>query len=90
MDELTIGKYTASVIEAAVLAFIFYLFPEGTLSDRAKALIAVLAGVALGLVAIQYYGAAWDFKTVWQNALDGLFVGLAAIGVYKAQQKLRE
>jgi membrane associated rhomboid family serine protease len=88
MEELTIGKYGASVIETAVLAFLFSLAPG--LSDRAKAIIAVLVGIGLGLVAIQFYGSAWDFKAVWQNAVDGFFIGLAAIGLFKVQQKLRE
>lgn len=87
MEELTIGKYAASVIEAAVLAFLFSLAPA--LSDRAKALIAVALGVALGLVAIQFYGASWDFKSVVSNALDGFFVGLAAVGVYRLQKEVR-
>ena len=88
MEDLTIGKYAASVIEAAVLAFLFSLAPG--LSDRAKAVIAVAVGVGLGMIAIQFYGAAWDFKTVISNCLDGFFVGLAAIGVYRIQREVRE
>jgi hypothetical protein len=87
MEELTIGKYAASVIEAAVLAFIFSVIPD--LSDRTKAIIAVLLGVGLGMVAVKFYGAAWDFKTVVSNGLDGFFVGLAAVGVYRIQKEVR-
>lgn len=83
--EISFGNVALPVILTIVLAIIYKTV---TVAHRLKPLIAIGAGIALGLVALQYAGLAWTFVNVVNHVLAGLMAGAAAVGLYEGQKAL--
>jgi len=80
-DEVAFGKYALPVILYVVLGLIYKILPS--IPNRAKILIAVILGVTISLIAIQYSGKPWTTVNVVDHILYGLFAGTAAGGLYE-------
>ena len=86
MTELQFGNFTISVIIAVILGVSFKIFGD-ILDDRSKVLIAILVGIALGVVSIPYAGLEWTAVNIVNNVLSGFMSAAAASGLYTWQQK---
>jgi len=85
--EITIGNFTLPALLTVVLALVYHVVP-GT-PARAKPLIAVGCGTALGAVGMIYAGADMTAKVVIEYLLAGFMAGAAAVGLYEFQAKAR-
>ncbi len=81
MDEVTFGKYALPVILMLFLSIAFKFAPA--VQDRWKSLIALLAGLGLGILAIPYQGLPWTIVNIVDYSLYGLVQGAAATGLYE-------
>ena len=79
------ASYGVPVILTVVLGLIYRTIGAG-LSDRYKPLIAVLCGVALGLLSIVYKGEIWTAAVVIDHAVYGLMLGASSVGLYELQR----
>ena len=84
--EITIGVVALSALLMVVLQVIYKIAPA--IPDRWKALIAMLAGIALGLVAMLYNEPAFTTKLVIDYILAGFMAGAAASGLYEGERSL--
>lgn len=87
--EIQFAQYSVPVILTVVLGLIYKTVGSG-LTDRYKPLIAVLFGVALGLLAIAYKGLTWDVAIIVDHAIYGLMVGASAVGLYELQRTVKK
>ena len=81
-ETMKIGQYAIPWILSIVLAFIY---AQLSLTDKLKNLIAVLCGIAFGLVAIWVAPKieAWSVLNVFEHILYGFNAGLTAVGFWK-------
>lgn len=82
-DTLKIGAYAIPWILSLLLAFVY---SQVTLGDKPKNLIAVICGIALGIVAIWVAPRnieAWSPTNIVEHILYGFNAGLTAVGFWK-------
>ena len=80
--DVQLGAYTVPLILTVVLAIVYKLVGTGV-SDKWKAVIACLVGIALGFVALWYAGKPWMPVNVVDYAVYGLMTGASAVGLYE-------
>jgi len=85
--EITIGNFTLPALLAVVLALVYHVLPS--MPARAKPLIAVGCGTALGAVGMIYAGVDMTAKVIIEYLLAGFMAGAAAVGLYEFQAKVR-
>jgi len=85
VGDISLAGYSLPVILTVILGIIYKIIPS--VPDRFKALIAIIIGVGIGLIAMCYQGRVLDFKTVIDGILSGLMTGAAAVGLYEASMK---
>lgn len=85
MDQevISFGPYAVPVILTVILGVAYKVINFG---DRFKALIAVVIGVALGLLSIPYKGIDWSVVNIVDHAIYGLMIGASATGLYELQR----
>jgi len=83
MEEVKFGAYAVPIILTVILAIIYKFI---TFGDKYKALLAVVVGIGLGILAIPYKGVDWTVVAVVDHAVYGLMVGAAAVGIYELQR----
>ena len=83
--EVQFAQYSIPVILTVVLGLIYKT--AGTrVSDRFKPLIAVLLGIALGIIGIGYKGLPWDMVNIVDHLIYGLMIGASSVGLYELQR----
>ena len=91
MDELQLGKVGVSVIMMGALALVYKLCTrdDGTecFSNRMKQGIAVLLGFVLAYIAMFYKGYTVNVVNVVDFGVQGLTLGLNAIGIWEVVKK---
>ncbi len=93
MDEVSLGQYGLPVV-LTVLLGIFYKVCEredGTscVPNRFKPLVAILLGMALGIVAMFYKMLTPTFPVIVDHVLYGIMAGSAAVGLWELSTKTR-
>ena len=83
MQEVTFGQYAVPVILTVVLGLIYKVV---VIPDKYKALLAVILGICLGLLAIPYGGLPWTVVTIVDYSIYGLMIGASAVGLYELQR----
>ena len=85
--EINFGQYALPVVLTVLLAIIYKIAgnPDGTstIPDRAKPVIAILLGMALGIAGMFYQGIKPNFKSIVDFTLYGLMAGAAAVGLWE-------
>ena len=81
--EIEFGAYAVPVILTVILGIVYKFV---TFGDKYKALISVLIGVGLGILAIPYKGIDWSVVSIVDHAIYGLMTGAAAVGLYELQR----
>jgi len=93
MQEISFGQYALPVILTVVLAVIYKQFDkaDGTssLPNRIKPLIAIGAGICLGVVGMFYNGVQPAFKAVVDYVLYGFMTGCSAVGLWEGFSKVK-
>ena len=84
--EVEFGQYGVPVILTVILAIVYKFINFG---DKYKALIAVLVGIALGIVAIPYKGLDWTVVAIVDHAIYGLMIGASAVGLYELSRTVK-
>ena len=85
--EINFGAYALPVVLMVVLALFYRIVGDGVVSNRWKALIAVIAGVGLGVAGIAYNEQPWTAKVIIDYALYGFMQGAAAVGLWEVTTK---
>lgn len=83
--DIQFASYSVPVILTVILGLVYRTVGSG-LTDRYKPLIAVLCGVALGIMAIVYKGEPWTAAVVIDHAVYGLMLGASSVGLYELQR----
>ena len=83
MEEITFGGYAIPLVLTVILAIVYKFI---TFGDQYKALLAVGAGIALGVLAIPYKGIDWTVVNIVDHALYGFMTGAASVGIYELQR----
>ena len=85
--EINFGQYAVPVILTVFLAIIYKIAgnPDGTsmIPDRAKPIIALCLGTALGIAGMYYQGAEPTFRTIVDYTLYGFMAGASAVGLWE-------
>lgn len=85
--EMTIGAFGVSVILSIVLRMIYNTLE---ISNRLKPWLAVVLGIALGLI-VMYYNlapnAAVGFRGIVDHVLAGFMTGATSVGLYEMTKK---
>lgn len=89
MEEVKFGGIAISVLLTIALGIIYKVAGEGVIHDRYKALISVLIGMLLGILAVSYQGLTWTVVNVVNNVIWGFMSGAAAVGMYELQRTSR-
>ena len=84
--EINFGAYALPLVLMVVLA-LFYRVVGTEVNSRYKALIAVLAGIGLGIAGIAYNEQPWTAKVIIDYALYGFMQGAAAVGLWEVTTK---
>ena len=84
--EINFGTYALPVVLMVILA-LFYRIVGTEVSNRWKSVIAILAGVGLGVAGIAYNEQPWTAKIVIDYALYGFMQGAAAVGLWEVTTK---
>ena len=79
--EVTIGTYSIPILLTVLLGIIYKVIP--VIPDRWKALVALCAGIAIGILAMFYNEPAITAKVVIDYFLLGVMAGAASIGLYE-------
>jgi hypothetical protein len=82
--EVTFGGYALPVVLSVILSLVYKVVPS--IPDRWKAPIAVVCGIALGMVGVAYNGKPWTIVNVIDFGLYGLITGAGAVGLYELQR----
>ncbi len=85
MEEVQFGQYAVPVILTVALGIIYRLVGSN-IPDRFKAVIAVVCGIGLGILAIPYNGLPWNVVNIVDHVIYGLMVGASAVGLYELQR----
>lgn len=83
--EIQFGQVGASIVLTVILGVTFRLLGE-KLANKWKPLIAIVAGVGIGLLAIPYNGLPWIANNIIDYAIHGLMIGAGATGLYELQK----
>ena len=83
--EVSIGTYSVPVLLTVLLGIVYRVIP--TIPDKWKALVAICAGIAIGIMAMFYNEAAITGKVVIDYILLGLMAGAASVGLYEGVYK---
>lgn len=78
--EVSFGGYALPVVLTVLLSFVYRVV---TVSDRWKAPIAIVCGVALGMVGLAYQGLPWTVVNIVDFVLYGFMTGAGAVGIYE-------
>lgn len=78
--EVSFGGYALPVVLTVILSFVYRVI---TVGDRWKAPIAVLCGIALGLVGLAYNELPWTVVNIVDFVLYGFMTGAGAVGIYE-------
>jgi len=89
MNILMIGQNEVSVIITILLMVIFKFTTTVETNDKLKTGIALLCGIGFGVLAIFMNDITIDFKNIVNYIINGFLTGAASIGLYKAQQIVR-
>ena len=81
--DIQFGQYAMPVILTVILGIIYKFANFG---DKYKALIAVLIGIGLGILAIPYKGIDWTVVSLVDHIIYGLMLGASAVGLYELQR----
>lgn len=86
--EVTFGQYALPVIMTVVLGLIYKVFGQseagaGAISDRAKPVIAVGLGMALGVLGLFYAGVESTLKNIVDYVLYGFMAGCSSVGLWE-------
>jgi hypothetical protein len=84
--DIQFGAYALPVVLMVVLA-LFYRIVGENVSNRWKSVIAIVAGVGLGIAGIAYNEQPWTAKIVIDYALYGFMQGAAAVGLWEVTTK---
>jgi hypothetical protein len=84
--DIQFGAYALPVVLMVVLA-LFYRIVGENVSNRWKSIIAIVAGVGLGLAGIAYNEQLWTAKTIIDYSLYGFMQGAAAVGLWEVTTK---
>jgi len=78
--EIEFGPYAVPVILTVILGIIYKFVSFG---DKYKALIAVVIGIGLGILAIPYKGMPWTVVSIVDHMIYGLMTGASAVGLWE-------
>ena len=86
--EVTFGQYALPVVLTVVLAVVYKVFGQneegvGVISDRAKPIIAIALGLALGILGLFYAGVEPTIKNIIDYALYGFMAGCSSVGLWE-------
>ena len=84
--EVNFGAYAMPVVLMVILAF-FYRIVGTNVNNRWKSVIAIVAGVGLGIAGIAYNEQPWTAKFIIDYALYGFMQGAAAVGLWEVTTK---
>ena len=84
--EVQFGSYALPVVLMVILGF-FYRIVGEVLDNRWKSVIAVVAGVGLGIAGIAYNEQPWTAKVIIDYALYGFMMGASAVGIWEVTTK---
>jgi len=83
--DVSIGTYSVPVLLTVLLGIIYKVIP--TIPDKWKALVALCAGIAIGIMAMFYNEPAITAKIIIDYVLLGLMAGAASVGLYEGIYK---
>ncbi len=88
MGEVNFGQYALPVILMVILSLVYKVFGEdagnpGMISDKAKPIIAICAGMGLGIVGMFYNAIPLIFKNFVDYLLFGFMAGCSAVGLWE-------
>lgn len=81
--EVSFGGYALPVVLTVLLSFVYRVI---TVNDRWKAPLAIVCGIALGLVGLAYQGLPWTVVNIVDFVLYGFMTGAGAVGIYELQR----
>ena len=84
--EIQFGEYALPLVLMVILG-LFYRFVGTEVNNRWKSLIAVIAGIGLGVAGIAYNEQPWTAKVIIDYALYGFMQGAAAVGLWEVTTK---
>jgi len=79
--EVTIGTYSVPVLLTVLLGIVYKVVPA--IPDKWKSLVAIGAGILIGVMAMFYNEPAITAKVIIDYILLGLMAGAASIGLYE-------
>jgi len=85
--EIVFGEYALPLVLMVILALFYRIVGDGVVSNRWKSVIAVFAGVGLGIAGISYNGQPWTAQVIIDYALYGFMQGAAAVGLWEVTSK---
>ena len=85
--EINFGAYALPVVLMVILALFYRIVGDGVVSNRWKAVIAVVCGTGLGIVGIAYNTQPWTAQIITDYALYGFMQGAAAVGLWEVTTK---
>ena len=86
-QEMAIGAFGVSMLLSVILRMLYGTFE---VNNRWKPWIAVLIGIALGIVVMYYNlpaGMTVGFKLIVDHLLGGFMTGATAVGMYEMTKK---
>lgn len=84
--EVQFGSYALPVVLMVILGFFYRIVGEG-IDNRWKSVIAVAAGVGLGIAGIAYNNQPWTAQAIIDYALYGFMMGASAVGIWEVTTK---
>ena len=79
--EVSIGTYSVPVLLTVLLGIIYKVIPA--IPDKWKALVALCAGIVIGIMAMFYNEPVVTAKVVIDYVLLGVMAGAASVGLYE-------
>ena len=84
--EIQFGAYALPVVLMVILGFFYRIVGDG-IDNRWKSVIAVFAGVGLGIAGIAYNAQPWTAKVIIDYTLYGFMMGASAVGIWEVTSK---
>ena len=84
--EIQFGAYALPLVLMVFLA-LAYRIVGGEVPNRWKSIIAVMAGIGLGVAGIAYNEQPWTAKIIIDYAMYGFMQGAAAVGLWEVTTK---
>ncbi len=82
MEEVKFGQYALPVLLTVILGLI-YKFIGINIPDKWKSVVAVGAGIGLGILGIAYNGLPWTVVNITDHVIYGFMMGASAVGIYE-------